>query len=361
MEVKVLSPRADRVLISLIDKYIAGAQPVPSQSLMGEFELEVSSATIRNEVARLEQEGYVTRPHLSAGSIPSDKGYRYYVASLKGIELPMSEQCLISHLFYQVRDDLEAWLRLSATLLARLLGNMAVVSLPRPPKCRLMLVEILSIHENQALLVIILYGGRIREQLVNFENPISQVMLSAMAAKLSHFYSGLAGSQILDKEAELSPAEKQVISIIARTMQAEDEQVYQEPYLDGIHLMLSQPEFALSERVRGLLELVEHRSLLNAIVSSRATGKKIQVVIGHENRVAVFQGCSVVIGLYGLQNIAVGNLAVVGPTRMAYAHSIAVVSYLTAVLSELVTELYGRGAGEVLDRDEADNRGNNGI
>lgn len=348
----MLSPRADRVLKSIIDKYIARAQPVPSQSLIGEFELEVSSATIRNEVARLEQDGYVIRPHLSAGSIPSDKGYRYYVASLKEIELPMSEQRLISHLFHQVEDDLEAWLRLSATLLARLLGNMAVVSLPRPPNCRLMLVEMVAIQENLALMVLILYGGRIREQLVNFESPVSQPELSAMAGKLSQLYGGLTGQEIRDKKAEFSPFEEQVVSVIARTMQTEDAQAYQEPYLDGLHLMLSQPEFILSQRVMGLLELIEHRSLLKAIVPPRPEDKTLQVIIGRENPAETFQDYSVVIGRYGLREGAVGNLAVVGPTRMAYAHAIAVVGYLTSVLSELVTELYGKGTSEALGRDE---------
>lgn len=350
----MLSPRADRVLRSIIDKYVAKAQPVPSQSLIGEFELEVSSATIRNEVARLEQEGYVVRPHLSAGTVPSDKGYRYYVASLKEIELPMSEQRLIAHLFHQAKDDLEAWMQLSATLLSRLLGNMAVVSLPRPPNCRLMMVEMVAIQENMALLVLILYGGRIREQLVSFDGPVSREQLAAMAAKLSQSYGGLTRQQIIDKELELLPTEKQVVSVIDRTMTAEDVSAYQEPYLDGLHLMLGQPEFALSERVRGILELIERRSLLGAMVPSRAAGKKIQVVIGHENRTEAFQDYSVVIGFYGLREGAVGNLAVVGPTRMAYAHAIAAVSYLTSILSELVTELYGKGAGEALGGKETD-------
>jgi heat-inducible transcriptional repressor len=336
----------------IIDKYVAKAQPVPSQSLIGDYELEVSSATIRNEVARLEQEGYVIRPHLSAGSVPSDKGYRYYVGGLKEIELPLSEQRLISHLFHQVEDDLEAWLRLSATLLARLLGNMAVVSLPRPPNCRLMLVEMVALRENLALLVLILYGGRIREQLVNFGRPVSQEKLSALAGRLSRHYGGLTGQQILDKEVELSPEEKPVAVAIARTMQTEDAQAYQEPFLDGLHLMLGQPEFALSQRVRGLLELIEHRSLLKAIVPPKAAVRKTHVIIGQENRALTFQEYSVVIGFYGLRDSAVGNLAVVGPTRMAYAHAIAAVGYLTSVLSELVTELYGKGRGEALGRNE---------
>lgn len=342
----MLSPRADRVLKSIIDKYVAKAQPVPSQSLIGEFELEVSSATIRNEVARLEQEGYVIRPHLSAGTVPSDRGYRYYVAGLKEIELPMPEQRLIAHLFHQAKDDLEAWLQLSATLLSRLVGNMAVVSLPKLANCRLMLVEMVPVQDNLALLVLILYGGRIREQLVNFDGPVSREQLSAMAARVSQSYGGLTRQQVAEKEVELSPAEKMVVSAISRTMAAEDTSAYAEPYLDGLHLMLGQPEFASSEHVRGILELIERRSLLGAMVPPKTSGKKIQVIIGHENRTEVFQDYSVVIGSYGLQEGAVGNLAVVGPTRMAYAHAIAAVDYLTSILSELVSELYGKGASE---------------
>lgn len=342
----MLSPRADRVLKSIINKYVAKAQPVPSQSLIGEFAIEVSSATIRNEVARLEQEGYVIRPHLSAGTVPSDKGYRYYVAGLKETDLPMPEQRLIAHLFHQAKDDLEAWLQLSATLLSRLVGNLAVVSLPRPPNCRLMLVEMVPVQDNLALLVLILYGGRIREQLVSFENPVSREQLSEMAARLSRNYGGFTRQQVADKEVELSPAEKPVVSAISRTMAAEDTSAYQEPYLDGLHLMLGQPEFALSEHVRGILELIERRSLLGAMVPPGTSGKKIQVVIGHENRTEAFQDYSVVIGSYGLRGGAVGNLAVVGPTRMAYAHAIAAVDYLTSILSELVGELYGKGASE---------------
>ena len=349
----MLSPRADRVLNSIIDRYITKAQPVPSQSLIGEFELEVSSATIRNEVAHLEQGGYVTRPHLSAGSIPSDKGYRYYVASLKEVELPMPEKRLISHLFHQVEDDLEAWLRLSATVIARLLGNMAVVSLPRPQNCRLRLVELIVIQENLVLMVLIFYGGRIREQLLNFEHSASQSILSAMAVKLNQHYCGLTSQQILDKKTELSPAEEQAMSVITRIMQTEDEQAYQEPYLDGLHLMLSQPEFTLSQRVRGLLELVEHRGLLKAIVPPKTADKTIQVIIGCENQAETFRDYSVVIGRYGLRGDAVGNLAVVGPTRMAYPHAIAAVSYLASVLSELVTELHGKGKNEALVQNEA--------
>lgn len=348
----MLSPRADGVLKSIIGQYITRAVPVPSQSLTGEFELEISSATIRNEVARLEQEGYVTRPHLSAGSIPSDKGYRYYVESLREIELPMPEKRLISHIFHQVEEELEEWLRLSATLIARMVGNMVVVSLPKSSNCHLKLVELVTLQDSLALMVLILHGARLREQLVNFDQIISQTELSAMAEKLNGHFNGLTSQQILAKKAEFSPLEQQMVDTVVKTMQAEDEQEYHEPYLDGLHLMLSQPEFTMSRQVQGLLELIEHRVLLKAIVPPQQTGEGTRVIIGRENKTEMFRDYSVVIGRYGLRGGAVGNLAVVGPTRMAYAHAIAAVNYMTSVLSELVAELYGKEKNEALGQDK---------
>jgi len=350
----VLSPRADGVLKSIIGQYITRAVPVPSQRLTGEFELEISSATIRNEVARLEQEGYVTRPHLSAGSIPSDKGYRYYVESLREIELPMPEKRLISHIFHQVEEELEEWLRLSATLIARMVGNMVVVSLPKSSNCHLKLVELVALQDSLALMVLILHGARLREQLVNFDQIISQTELSAMAEKLNGHFNGLTSQQILAKKAEFSPLEQQLVDTVVKTMQAEDEQEYHEPYLDGLHLMLSQPEFTMSRQVQGLLELIEHRVLLKAIVPPQPTSEGTRVIIGRENKAEMFRDYSVVIGRYGLRGGAVGNLAVVGPTRMAYAHAIAAVNYLTSVLSELVAELYGKEKNEALGQDKND-------
>ena len=116
----MLSPRTETVLKSIVGHYITKATPVPSQSITSDYELGVSAATIRNEMAYLEQEGYIIRPHHSAGSIPSDRGYRHYVESLGDVKLPLAEQRLISHLFYQVERKLDEWLNLAATLMAQM-------------------------------------------------------------------------------------------------------------------------------------------------------------------------------------------------------------------------------------------------
>ena len=242
------------------------AIPVASQSIVSDHELKVSPATIRNEMANLEQEGYIKRQHHSAGSIPSDKGYRYYVESLGEIELPLTEQRMISHLFHQVEGELEEWLRLTAKLIAQLAQNMAIVTLPKPVNCQFRYLEMVALQDSLALIVLVLRGARIKQQLITFDQSMSQLELTTIANKLNTAYSGLTRSQILAKEIELSPVEKQLTGCLAKIMQAECEQDYEEPHLDGLHLMLNQPEFADSQRLQSLMELIDQRSVLRIIV-----------------------------------------------------------------------------------------------
>ena len=170
----MLPPRTETILKSIVGRYIVNAAPVPSQSILNDYGLGVSSATIRNEMARLERDGYILRPHTSAGSIPSDMGYRYYVESLGDIELPLNQQHQVEHMFHQVETKLEEWLRLTATLLSYLANNMAVVFIPRPANCQFKHIEMVSLQDNTAVLILVLQGAKVRPQLVTFEQTIRQ-------------------------------------------------------------------------------------------------------------------------------------------------------------------------------------------
>jgi len=338
----MLTSRTETILRSIVGQYIARATPVSSQSIINDHELGVSTATIRNEMAHLEQEGYITRPHPSAGSIPLDKGYRYYVGTLIDIHLPLAEQRLINHLFHQVERELEEWLNLAATLVAQLAQNVAVVTMPKPVSCRFKHLELVALHDSLVLLVLVLRGAKAKQQLITFTQVISQSELRAISDRLNAIYSGLTKSQIPAKSTGLSPTEQQVTDCLLRVMEAEDKQEYEEPYLDGLHFILNQPEFIHSHRMLSLMELVEHRDLLRSIVPSELVRQGVQVVIGKENRAEAIQDYSVVISQYGLPQEAVGTIGVVGPTRMPYARAISTVDYLSSVLSRLVAELYGR-------------------
>jgi len=338
----VLSARTETILKSIVGHYITWATPVPSQSIVNDYDLGVSPATIRNEMAYLEHEGYITRSHPSAGSIPSDRGYRYYVDSLTGFGLPLAEQRMISHLFHQVESELEEWLSLAASLIAQFAQNVAIVAAPKPAGHQFKHVEVLALQDSLALVVLVLHGAKVKQQLITFDRVTSQPELTAITTKLNAAYSGLTSSQIMAKSTELSATEMQLTDCLVKIMQAEDAQEYEESYLDGLHFMLNQPEFARSQRMLNLMELVDHRNLLKAIVPHGLDSYEVRVVIGKENKTEVIQDYSVVISQYGLPHEAVGAIGVVGPTRMPYARTISTVGYLSTVLSGLLTELYGK-------------------
>jgi heat-inducible transcriptional repressor len=292
-------------------------------------------------MAHLEKEGYITRPHPSAGSIPSDKGYRYYVESLSDIELPLAEQLLISHLFHQVERELEEWLNLAAALTAQLVQNVAIVTIPKPANSRLKHLELVALKDSLTLVVLVLHGARLRQQLITFDQAISQSELTTMANKLNAAYSDLSRARISAQKIKLSPAEKQVTDCLLKIMQDEDEQEYENSSLDGLHFTLNQPEFRRSQRGQALMELVDDRSLMRSIAPRERGRRGVQVIIGKENKTEAIQDCSVVLSQYGLPEEAVGIVGVVGPTRMPYARTISAVEYLSSVLNLLVAELYG--------------------
>jgi heat-inducible transcriptional repressor len=338
----VLSFRTETILKSIVGQYIAKAVPVPSQSIINDYELAVSSATIRNEMAHLEREGYIIRPHPSAGGIPLDKGYRYYVETLSDIELPLAEQLLISHLFHQVERELGEWLSLAASLTAQLVHNMAIVTMPKSANCQFRHLELVALKESLVLIVLVLHGARLRQQLITFDRVISQSELITIANKLNAAYSGLTKAQISAKKLELSPTEHELTNCLVKIMKTEDEQEYEQSCLDGLHFTLNQPEFRRGHQAQVLTELVDCRKLLRTITPEEPSGHGVQVIIGRENKAEAIQDCSVVIIRYGLPEEAVGLITVVGPTRLPYGRTISAVSYLSSVLTQLVAELYGK-------------------
>jgi heat-inducible transcriptional repressor len=339
----MLSPRTETILKSIVGQYIIKATPVSSSSITSDPELGVSAATIRNEMSHLEQEGYISRPHPSAGSVPSDKGYRYYVESLGTVKLPLAEQRLVSHLFHQVEGELDEWLNLAAALTAQKVQNVALVTMPKAEACRFKHLELVSLRDSLALVILVLHGAKVRQQLITFDQVMPQSELTVITSKLSDMYSGLTSSQISTKGAELSSSEQQVTDCLIKIMEDEDNQEYEEPYLDGLHFTLNQPELTRNHLLAQILmELIEQRNLLKSIIPSRLTSKVVQVIIGKENEAESIHDYSVVISRYGLLGEAVGTIGVIGPTRMPYARTIATVNYLSQVLSGLAARLFGQ-------------------
>jgi len=239
------SKRGEAILKIIVGEYISTATPVASEAIARRYKLKVSPATIRNEMARLEEEGYILRPHISAGGIPSDRGYRYYVERLvEEGKLPHEEYEAIRRRFRQVEQRIEEWMRLATTVLAQRLRNLALAVLPQLEECHVRHLELVVLQEFLVMLVLVLEEMTIRQHLLTLEKAVSQDELTAIANKLNESYRGLTGSQIGARTLQLSPVEEQVSAKVTQLMQVEDESQYDEFYVDGLRHLLAQPEFA---------------------------------------------------------------------------------------------------------------------
>ena len=334
----MITARQSEVLKAVVGGYVATGMPVGSEVVWRDSRLGVSPATIRNEMAALEEMGYILRPHISAGGIPSDLGYRYYVESLGGTPpLPPSEQLLFQHTFHQVEKELEEWARLAAIFLSRFTGNMAVVTQPRAPEGRLKRVQLVALQEFLALMLLVLWEVRVKQQLLAFDRPVSQDELDEIARQFNQDYSGLTPTQIREKG--LPQGEPARMAAEAMIGALEGEWQEQEPYTHGLGQMLAQPEFRDTEK-KTVLEALEERQVLTAVLSGIPWEEGVRVIIGRENPETSLQHLSLVASHYGSPGRVGGTVAVLGPTRMRYPQTMAAVSYLSHILSSLVGELY---------------------
>jgi heat-inducible transcriptional repressor len=336
-----LAQRREIVLKIIVDEYIAGAVPVASKTIADNYDLKVSPATIRSEIAYLEQGGYVSRPHSSAGSVPTDKAYRYYVEAMSGdIEIPLAEQYLIYRLFQETKEEIEQLLKLATAWLARFVHNMALVTSPRPSQHRLKHLGLVALQDFVALLILVLYKAKVRQKILFFDRRISQDELTKIANKLASIYNGMSGSEILanKNKLELSREESQVTGNLVDMIATEDKLEYGKPYFEGLHLMLSQPEFSSSLKMLSVLRVLEREDWLNDIFCSELNRGKAKVIIGGETPEEALQDLSLIISQYGMPDKTSGIVGVLGPKRMDYAKAIASVNCLSSVLSKSVAE-----------------------
>jgi heat-inducible transcriptional repressor len=338
---KGLIQRRKIVLKIIIQEYIEKAIPVASEAILRDYDLGVSSATIRNDMAYLEQEGYIARPHTSAGCIPLDKAYRYYVESLSSnTGLPPDERHRIRNSFQEVEEEIDRWLRLSAMLIAQLVGNAAIVTIPKSEECRVKHIELISLHEFLAMLILVMSEAAIRQHLITFDEPISQEQLNYIANKMNTHFSGYTLSEISPKKLNMSVEEQRVIESITDIMAAESEAEHEDLYLEGLRLMLSQPEFVEKDRMLNIMELMEAKAWLPPVLNRQASGERVQVIIGGESKEDSLRDLSLVFSRYGVPQKTGGTIGVIGPTRMNYPRAISTVDYVADILSSLLADIY---------------------
>jgi heat-inducible transcriptional repressor len=340
-----LSSRQQLILGLVIREHIASAQPVGSKTIEG-YGLGVSSATIRNDMAVLEEQGYLTHPHTSAGRVPTEQGYRFFVERLMHeSHLPLDEQRTIRHQFHQVGVDVEQWMRLAASVLARTAQSAAVVTSLRTEQCRLKHLDLISIREALAMLVVVLEGGIIRQQILTLDEPIAQETLTQMANRLNDLCVGHSVPLIKAHRSQVGAFEQQVLDVVVQVMERVDHQAGLHLYRDGLSNMLYQPEFSLPESARNVVRLFEDRTLLEDLLTDMLAVGGVQVIIGGEGRWNELRDCSLVVSPYGVSGEATGALGVMGPIRMPYSRAISTVRYVAGLMSDLFRELYG-GMGD---------------
>ncbi len=336
-----LTERRQAVLAMVVQEYIDTARPVGSKTLVERYGLEISPATIRNEMAYLEEIGYLSRLHASAGRVPTEAGYRYFVERLmKEAELPLAEQRMIRHQFHQVYMELDQWMRLAAAVLARTAHNAALVTAPRTICCHLKHLELTPIKGTTVLLVLILQEGRVRQQVFTLTEPVSQTILRRTANRLNELFQNLDAEQIAGWLPRLTSLERQVAELVLDIMVQAEKRSYSDIYHDGLLNVLRQPEFTTAENVRQVINVLESRDFIARVMAEALSVSGVQVIIGGEGLWDELSDYSIVLARYGVVGHAVGTLGVLGPMRMPYQRAISTVRYVADLLSDLIIELY---------------------
>jgi len=342
-----LDLRAQAILRAVIEEYVTTAAPVGSQALVERYRLGVSSATVRNVLAELENAGLLSHPHTSAGRVPTDNGYRFYVESITDqVPLPQVEQLMIRHQFGQVEFASEHWFRLAASTLAGVTRSAGIATAAKPHAAHIRRIDLVSINERLASLILVLREGSIKQGLVSLDAPVDQAGLNEVAGQLNARLAGLTAAAAEARLAGIARSDvrdelvDRIGERIVRTLREYDATAIEEVFSDGLLNVMSAPEFAQSDKLRRVFSALENRTYLGQLVGSVAGTGRVHVFIGAENASEEMHDVSLILAPYGRLNRAVGVVGVLGPTRMSYPQAIGTVRFVSGLMNELVDHLY---------------------
>ncbi len=342
-----LDRRAQAILRAVIEEYVKSATPIGSQALVARYGLTVSSATVRNILAELEGAGLLTHPHTSAGRVPTDLGYRYYVESIvERVPLPPVEQLMIRHPFGQVEFASEHWFRLAATTLATATHAAGLATAAKPVASHVRRIDLVEISERMASLILVLRESTVKQVLLNLDAPVDQEALNRVANRLNHEFADATAADVdgvlvgLRGDPSVDPLLIRVAERIARSMHDFDATTIEEVFSDGLLNVMAAPEFAQSDKLRRVFAALENRLVLSGLVGAVTDGGRVRVFIGEENPAADMHEVSLVLAPYGRPGRAVGVVGVLGPTRMSYPQAIGTVGFVSGLMNELVEHLY---------------------
>jgi len=349
--VKYVDDRKKSILRAIIHEHILTAEPVGSRTLAKSYKLGVSSATIRNEMSDLEELGFIEQPYTSAGRVPSDKGYRFYVDSL----IKDDEHSNFKVNFKELLDNIQfrkQGIQNIMTHMARMLSQVthytSVVCGPQMQKTKIKQLQLMQIDNNSALFILITDSGLVHNKVVKLKTSIDRNHLSY----LNEFFSDkLRDKELTEVNAEyLKELEKELVHRIDISHDLL-EMIYNgltlvskpddyKLYLGGTSYILDQPEFSDIDTVKRVLKILDHEEILKDLFA-KMPNKELEVMIGQENDLEDMHKCSIVFATYNIGVKASGKIAVIGPTRMEYPKVMASVNTMSSLLGKIISELSG--------------------
>jgi len=329
-----LSERESQILQYTVQNFIDQAAPVGSDKLVEIYDLSVSPATVRNVLHALEKKGYLDHPHTSAGRIPTERGYRYYVNSLMEVEpLSLYEHQAMDQIKKVLNKDFDDAVFQAAQLLARLSNMLALVVSPRLAKGVFKKLDLISVNSSRLLVVLTIKSGLVKTVNIEVEHELNRNQLDYVASILNERLSGYPMSEIAGKVNEML-ADKQAqdsTGLIRIFIDSADTIFAERPvnkfYYGGAEYIALLPEFRDENKYRQILEMLENEDLVIHLMDQITSNEEVSVHIGRENKLQQIEDCSVVSASYNIGEVT-GKVGLVGPTRMKYGKMVSLVDQL---------------------------------
>jgi heat-inducible transcriptional repressor len=343
-----LDERKVRILHAIVSDYVSTTKPVGSERLIEAYNLGCKSATVRNEMAEMSELGYLTQPHTSAGRIPTDRGYRFYVDELMSPDKAFTpaDERHIKKRYREARAEIDEIIQQTCRLLSEITSYPSIATDPTTYITTIQHVYMTRVSARHALVVVLFSTGHVEHSLMEMETvPPEEAM-----ERISNYLNGkLAGRDAADISSaagmpevpqELALYRKSLLTIMTAIGRAAAALTERKVFIEGTNQILRQPEFQDVQKLEMLLNALEERNLLYSVLSRALNGYPATIIIGAENRYAAMQDCSVITSTYRIGDRTAGYLGVVGPTRMNYDRASAAVGFVAHSLSEVLTGLW---------------------
>jgi heat-inducible transcriptional repressor len=338
----VFTPRQELVLRKVVEGYLAAGQPVGSKALATDAELDWGPSTIRNELAMLEEHGLLAHPHTSAGRVPTDAGYRYFVDRL----LPQATSGGPALDLTLARREVDEAMRMTTETLSQVTNLLAIVSAPPIETATIRHVEVLLLQPQVLMVVVITSTGGVTKRVFTFEAPIDSGLADWAAAYLNERLVGLGlGARLLHQrlaDPSLGVSEQRFLDALAPAFTELSETAEDTLYVDGAARLLREYRFQDLAQLNDVMEMLERRVSLLGVLSAALAERDVYVRIGRENEAPALRSLALVAASYGLPRRSLGTVSVIGPLRMDYARAISSVRAAASELSRFVEDVYER-------------------